>query len=66
MEKNICLRCRNQGHRVRDCKFLPAQRPLSTNRGSISNHIRINPSLALPEEEDVYEKDSSEDESGKE
>lgn len=66
MEKNLCLRCGNQGHRVRDCKFLPAQRPLSTNKGSISNHARIDPLLALPEEEDIHRKDGSEDESGKE
>lgn len=46
-EKNLCLRCGNQGHMVKDCKFLPARRPLVANKAATSD-----PSRALPEAED--------------
>lgn len=65
MEKRLCLRCGNQGHIVRDCKFLPAQRPLSTARASTSNNARVDPLLAMPEEEEVQREDGIEEELGK-
>lgn len=64
-EKKLCLRCGNQGHMLKDCKFLPAQRPLSTNKASTSDCAKFDPSLALPEEE-AQGGHSSSEESGKE
>ena len=28
-EKKLCLRCGNLGHMVKECKFLPPQRPFT-------------------------------------
>lgn len=31
-ETNVCLRCGKDGHRIRDCSFWPAQRPVNSWR----------------------------------
>ena len=59
-EKNLCLRCGNQGHMVKDCKFLQPQRPLAAKRASTDDSAKIDLSLALPE------RDEGNDESEKE
>ena len=69
MEKRLCIRCGNQGHTVGDCKFLPARPPLSTNKASANGYTKIDPTLALPEEEAQEEEVQEEvgsDDSGKE
>jgi hypothetical protein len=46
-EKNLCLRCGNQGYMVKDCKFLRPQRPLAMNRASTDKQAKADP---LPEQ----------------
>lgn len=59
-EKSLCLRCGNQNHIVRDCRFLPARRPLATNKALTSNPTGINTALALPEADDHEEESEKE------
>jgi hypothetical protein len=63
-EKNLCLRCGNPGHLIKDCKFFPAQRPLATNQSAVRHVEKVgmtaDPTLPLADIE------HPEDESGKE
>ena len=32
-KRNVCFRCGGDGHRIRDCSFGPAERPVETEGG---------------------------------
>ncbi|KAF6792353.1 pol-like protein [Colletotrichum musicola] len=51
-EKDLCLRCGNQGHNLKDCSFLPARRPITTNKASTNDRADIDLSLSLPDSEE--------------
>lgn len=58
-QKNLCLRCGRPGHIIRQCSFLPAQRPFDVMKADmgVERNESIDESMALPE---------TDDESGKE
>jgi hypothetical protein len=58
-QKSLCLRCGRPGHIIRNCKFLPAQRPFAVMKADVGaeGDEPVDESIALPE---------TDDESGKE
>lgn len=58
-QKSLCLRCGRPGHIIRQCKFLPAQRPFNVMKADVGaeENESIDESMAQPE---------TDDESGKE
>lgn len=58
-QKNLCLRCGRQGHVIKRCNFLPAQRPFDVMKADMAAESdgSIDETMALPETDDESGKD---------